>query len=141
MSIPPQALSEEVIDVPPEDLVRITHIIYALHALSVAIGITSAATIIGAFLFGVPSIIAVILNYVKRSEVRGTYLDSHFGWQIRTFWFALLWAVVGWILVITIIGIPVAIALFFGLGLWVIYRIVRGWLALREHGAIGTTGG
>ena len=65
--------------------------IYALHAFSLLTGIVGAATVIGAFLTGWPSIIAVILNYVKRGEVRGTWLESHFRWQIRTFWYGLLW--------------------------------------------------
>ena len=60
--------------------------IYALHAFSLLTGILGAATVVGAFLTGWPSIIAVILNYVKRSDVRGTWLESHFRWQIRTFW-------------------------------------------------------
>lgn len=86
--------------------------------------------IVTAFLTGWPSIIAVILNYVKRSEVRATWLDSHFAWQIRTFWFALLWLAIGGILFITVVGIPFALALWFITGIWVLYRIIRGWLAL-----------
>jgi uncharacterized membrane protein len=86
--------------------------------------------IVTAFLTGWPSIIAVILNYVKRSEVRGTWLDSHFSWQIRTFWYALLWLAVGAVLFITVVGIPVAVVLWFATGIWVLYRIIRGWLAL-----------
>lgn len=117
---------------PPPSLVRITHLVYALHALSLLIGITTAATIIGAFVFGVPSIVAVVINYLKREEARGTYLESHFRWQIRTFWFALLWCVIGTMLIITLIGIPLAIGVFFGAGVWTIYRVVRGWLALRD---------
>ena len=70
-------------------LVRTTHIVYGLHALGLVLGAFGAASIVGSFLFGWPSIIAVIINYVKRSEVRGSWLDSHFSWQIRTFWFAL----------------------------------------------------
>ena len=114
-------------------LVRVTHLVYALHALSLLIGITTAATIIGAFVFGVPSIIAVVINYAKRGEARGTFLESHFRWQIRTFWFALLWCVIGAMLFITFIGIPLAVAVFFAAGVWAIYRIVRGWLALRDR--------
>ena len=71
----------------------VTQLIYVLHGLSLVIGIVGTATIIGAFLFGWPSIIAVIINYVKRGDVRGTWLESHFRWQIRTFWFGLLWVV------------------------------------------------
>ncbi len=114
-------------------LVSVTHLVYALHALSLLIGITTAATIIGAFVFGVPSIIAVVINYVKRGEARGTFLESHFRWQIRTFWFALLWCMIGAMLFITFIGIPLAVVVFFAAGVWAIYRIVRGWLALRER--------
>lgn len=115
-----------------EGLVRLAHVIYALHAFSAVTGLVGTATIVGAFLTGWPSIIAVVLNYVKRSEVRGTTLESHFSWQIRTFWWAFLWVVIGVILALTLIGIPISFAIFFATGLWVLYRIARGWLALNE---------
>jgi uncharacterized membrane protein len=122
---------------PSESLVTITHVVYALHTLSLVIGAFGAASIIGAFVFGWPSIIAVIINYVKRSEVRGTYLDSHFSWQIRTFWWALLMtiiiAVLGFTLAIVLIGFAIWIIGFFVLGIWAIYRIARGWLALMDR--------
>ena len=118
---------------PAPSLVTVTHLVYALHALSLLIGVTTAASIIGAFVFGVPSIIAVVINYVKRGEARGTYLESHFRWQIRTFWFALLWCIIGGMLFITLVGIPLAIGVFFAAGVWAIYRIARGWLALRDQ--------
>src|SRR5262249_4642378 len=118
------------VDQPRQGLVTLTHVIYGLHSVSVVTGLLSPALIVTAFLSGWPSIVAVILNYVKRSDVRGTYLDSHFGWQIRTFWYALLWLLVGCILFITVLGVPVAIVLWMLTGAWVIYRIVRGWLAL-----------
>ena len=76
---------------PRPSLITVTHVIYGLHAVSLITGIVGVASVVGAFLTGWPSIIAVIVNYVKRSEVRGTWLDSHFRWQIRTFWFGLLW--------------------------------------------------
>ena len=107
--------------------------IYGLHAFSALTGLLSPAMIVTAFLSGWPSIIAVILNYVKRAEVRGTWLDSHFSWQIRTFWFALLWLAVGAVAFITVIGIPVAFVLWFATGIWVLYRIIRGWLALSSQ--------
>jgi uncharacterized membrane protein len=119
--------------VPREGLVTLAHVIYGLHAFSALTGLLSPAMIVTAFLSGWPSIIAVILNYVKRTEVRGTWLDSHFSWQIRTFWFALLWLAVGAVAFITMIGIPVAIVLWFGTGIWVLYRIIRGWLALSSQ--------
>jgi len=119
--------------VPRESMVRLTHLIYGLHAFSALMGIIGSAFIVTAFLTGWPSIIAVILNYVKRSEVRATWLDSHFSWQIRTFWFALLWLAIGALLFALVIGIPFAIALWFATGIWVLYRIIRGWLALSSQ--------
>ena len=109
-----------------------THIIYALHAWSALIGLTSTALVVTVFLFGWPSIIGVILNYIKRDAAAGTYLESHFRWQVRTFWFALLWVAAGGALFITFIGIPVAYAIWVVAGLWVIYRIGRGWIALLD---------
>lgn len=111
-------------------LVQLTHVIYGLHAFAVLIGVTSAASVAGGFVFGLPSLIAVFLNYLKRGDVAGTWLESHFRWQIRTFWFTALWLVVYGLLIITIIGIPLAWILIALLGLWVGYRVVRGWLAL-----------
>lgn len=116
-------------DVRPS-LVNLTHLIYGLHAIAVVVGVTSSATIAGGFVFGVPSLLAVFLNYWMRSEVRGTWLESHFRWQIRTFWFTLLWLGVYGLFVITIIGIPIAIGLIVILGFWVAYRVIRGWLVL-----------
>jgi uncharacterized membrane protein len=118
---------------PREGLVTLAHLIYGLHAFSALTGLLSPAMIVTAFLTGWPSIIAVILNYVKRSDVRGTWLDSHYSWQIRTFWFALLWLAVGAVLLITVVGIPVAVVLWFATGIWVLYRIIRGWLALSSQ--------
>ena len=118
---------------PREGLVTLAHVIYGLHAFSALTGLLSPAMIVTAFLTGWPSIIAVILNYVKRSEVRGTWLDSHYAWQIRTFWYALLWLAIGAVAFITVLGIPVAIVLWLGTGIWVLYRIIRGWLALSSQ--------
>jgi uncharacterized membrane protein len=118
-------------------LVRTTHLVYALHALGLAIGAFGAASLLGSFLFGWPSIIAVIINYVKRGEVRGTWLESHFRWQIRTFWFALAWAVlVGLVslpLTVVLVGFGTWVVGLFLLGVWAIYRIARGWLRLNGH--------
>lgn len=118
----------------PQSLIDWTQIIYGLHALSLIVGIVGAATIIGAFLLGWPSIIAVILNYVKRSDVRGTWLESHFRWQIRTFWFGALWVCLLWLFVIATFGLGMLVAWIpFGIvAIWFIYRIARGWLALRD---------
>lgn len=124
--------------VPRQSLVTLTHVLYALHALSAVSGMLTPAFIVTSFLAGWPSIIAVIVNLVKRGDVRGTYLDSHFGWQLRTFFYALLWVVFAGLLVITLIGIVIAVPLAIALGIWVIYRLARGWLALIDRKPLHT---
>ena len=130
--LPPAALAA-----PADSLVTITHVVYSLHTLGLVVGAFGTASVVGMFLFGWPSIIAVIINYVKRSDVRGTYLDSHFSWQIRTFWWAMLWAIIigvmGALLAIVIVGFAIWIIGFFALGIWAIYRIARGWVRLKDR--------
>jgi uncharacterized membrane protein len=125
---------------PSEGLVHYTHMIYALHALAVLTGILTTSTIAGRFLFGLPSIVAVILNYARRDEVRGSWLETHFEWQIHTFWYALLWVCVTLLvsapLVVIYVGVLLAIAGLSVVGLWVAYRVVRGWLALHAGQAM-----
>jgi uncharacterized membrane protein len=122
-------------DAPRDSLVTLTHVIYGLHAFSLVTGILGAATVVGAFLTGWPSVIAVILNYVKRSEARGTWLESHFRWQIRTFWYGVLWVALCMLFVVVTLGIGFLIAwLPLGVvGLWFIYRVARGWLRLVDR--------
>ena len=121
-------------------LITTLHVTYALHAVGLAIGAFGASTIVGSFIFGWPSIIAVIVNYVKRGEARGTWLESHFAWQIKTFWVAvavsLVVGIVGAILAIVVIGFAIWAIGFFVLGVWAIYRIVKGWMALRDRRAV-----
>lgn len=118
---------------PETRLINVSHAIYALHALTVLSGMLTPAFVVTAFVTGWPSLIAVILSYLKRAEARGTFLESHFRWQIRTFWFALLWVTLALLLALTLIGIPLAIALTGFAGLWVIYRVVRGWVNLNDR--------
>jgi len=103
---------------PAPSLVRVTHAVYGLQALSLLI---------------IPAVLAVIINYVERKRAQGTYLDSHFRWQIRTFWFALLWFMIAVVLAVTIVLAPFALAIIVGLGGWMIYRILHGWRALNRH--------
>ena len=93
----------------------LTTIIYALYAASYLIGITA--------------IVAIIINYVKKEDVAGTFLESHFRWQIRTFWFGLLWGVLGALTFLLVVGWFVLVAD----GIWIIYRIVKGWLRLNDN--------
>jgi uncharacterized membrane protein len=124
---------------PSEPAVRLltyTQLIYALHASAVLTGVLSRSSVAGRFLFGLPSIIAVILNYLRRAEARGTWLESHFDWQIHTFWYALLWIgitlLVGAPLTLIVIGVYIVVMGFMIVGIWVTYRVARGWLRL--HG-------
>ena len=129
-----------VVREPDPSLITITHVTYGMHALGLAIGAFGASTVVGAFIFGWPSIIAVIINYVKRGDARGTWLESHFTWQIRTFWFSMLWAgiifVTGALLAIVLIGFAIWFVGLFALGCWAIYRIASGWLRLNDSRAI-----
>jgi uncharacterized membrane protein len=121
-------------------LISTLHLTYALHAVGLAIGALGAATVIGSFIFGWPSIIAVVINYVKRSDARGTWLESHFRWQIRTFWYAFLASLVigvlGAVFAIVLVGFAIWAVGFFVLGVWAIYRIAAGWMRLNSRRAI-----
>jgi uncharacterized membrane protein len=118
---------------PLPSVLTVAHLVYALHTVAIGIGIIGAATVVGSFIGSLPSIAAVIFNYVKRGDARGTWVDTHYRWQIRTFWYALLWALIGWALTITIIGAVVGVPILIALTLWLLYRIGRGWLRLRDR--------
>lgn len=101
----------------PEELASlktITTVVYALQALS--------------FFWGVPALVAIIINYVKRDDARGTVYESHFDWQIRSFWWGLLWSVIGLLLAVVLVGFLVM----FIAWIWMVYRVVKGWLKLTE---------
>jgi uncharacterized membrane protein len=104
----------------PEKNKTLTMVIYALQALG--------------FLVGVSWIVAVVINYVKKEEVAGTWLESHFRWQIRTFWYGLLWGLLGALLLLVLVGYLVL----FAAAVWVIYRIVKGWLYLNDNKPLPT---
>jgi len=127
-------------DVPNSDplpsALTAAHVVYALHAFAIGLGIVGTATVIGGFVGSLPSIIAVIINYVKRGDARGSWAASHYRWQIRTFWFALLWLLLAVLLIVTVVGAPVGLGLLLVLTLWLIYRIIRGWLRLLDKQAM-----
>lgn len=107
-----------------KSLKTLTTVIYALQAAGAIIPLV------------IPWIVAVVLNYVRKDEVSGTWLESHFRWQIRTFWFGLLWFVIGGILTVIFVGFVVL----FVAWIWMIYRIVKGWLNLTENKPINKVG-
>lgn len=118
-------------------LLFITQLVYVLHGLSIVIGLMTSATIISAFLFGWPSIAAVVLNYVKAPDARGTFLESHFSWQIRTFWYGMAWTglvmIAGVVLTPFVVGPLIWLGGFLVLSIWVAYRIIFGWMRLRQY--------
>ena len=93
---------------------RITFVVYLLQAL--------------AFFSGVTYLAAVVINYVKRDEVKGTWLESHFRWQMRTFWWSIFWGTIGGLLALVVVGWAILPAV----AVWVIYRIVKGWLRFND---------
>lgn len=117
---------------PLPSVVTVANIVYALHTFAIVVGVAGTATVIGSFIGSVPSIVAVILNYVKRGDARSTWAESHYRWQIRTFWFAVLWFVIAWVLIVTILGALIGVPILVVVTLWLVYRIARGWLRLRD---------
>lgn len=118
---------------PSENMVTVTHLVYALHAFAVFSAVAGSAIIIFSFIASLPSIAAVIINYWNQAAVRGTWLESHFRWQIRSFWFAVMWVAVAVLLMLTVIGAPLALLLMLIAGLWILYRVVRGWWVLTQR--------
>ena len=104
---------------PQQSLVKLTHVIYALDAASLFIGLTG--------------IVAIVMAYLKRDEARGSFLESHYTWIIRTFWIGLAGAIVGgatmWMFGLGMIIVGAVIV-------WYIYRVVKGWLTLNDGRAI-----
>ena len=98
-----------------KSLKTIATVVYALQAAGFFVGITW--------------LVAIVIDYVKRDDARGTWLESHFSWQIRTFWWGLLWTIIGGILWLVVVGYFVLLAT----AVWLIYRIVKGWLNLAEN--------
>jgi uncharacterized membrane protein len=98
--------------------------LYLLHGASVI------------FSLGALSFIPLIINYLKRDETQGSLLGTHHSWQIRSFWWYLFWVALGWTMMLTIIGIPIALALFAGAWVWKVYRLIKGFLDLGNHKAM-----
>lgn len=118
---------------PVPSVITVANIVYALHAFAIVLGIVGTATVVGSFIGSLPSIVAVIMNYVKRGDARGTWVESHYRWQIRTFWYALLWFLVGWALILTLVGVVIGGPILIALTVWLVYRIGRGWLRLYDR--------
>ncbi|MGF6758420.1 DUF4870 family protein [Paraburkholderia sp. GAS334] len=112
---PPSYQSATEID-RQRSLRTLTHILYGLYAIYWLTG-------------GLTALVAIIINYVKRSDVAGTPYEAHFDWQIRTFWWGVLGHVIGMALFIVLIGVPILWAV----AIWMLYRIIKGWLYLYDN--------
>jgi uncharacterized membrane protein len=112
------AMNEQIVtpsDEKMESLKKITMVVYALYAF--------------AYFAGITAIIGIVINYIKLEEVAGTWLESHFRWQIRTFWFGLLWAVIG----VATLFILIGFVILFANCIWIIYRVIKGWLYFNDN--------
>ncbi len=97
-------------------LKTLTMVVYALQVLSVFVGITA--------------IVGVIINYVKRDDAAGTLYASHFDWQIRTFWWGLVWSAIGFVL---LFAFGLGLLVWFVAGIWALYRVIKGFLKLNDN--------
>ena len=106
--------------------------VYVLFAIAVIGALAAKGLIVFAPLVGIAGIVGVIIAYVKRDDARGTWVESHLTWLIRTFWWSFLWDVIAAILFVTLIGIPVALLILVATSIWGIYRLVRGALYFKD---------
>ena len=116
---------------PSQPLISTTLLVYALFGVAAIAGLVSAG-LLSTPLLGLIGLVGLIIAYVKSGEAAGTWLQSHFRWLIRTFWFSVLWNVVGWLAAVTLIGIPIAIAIWIATTIWVLYRLIRGYLLFKD---------
>jgi len=120
--------------------VSTTLVVYILFALAAVVALVGHGMLVGAPLLTIIGIVAVIIAYVKRDDARGTWTESHLTWLIRTFWWSLLWNCVGWLVLITLgiilIGFPIAIGIWVITTIWVIYRLIRGYLYFKDSNPI-----
>ena len=112
--------------------VTATLVVYLLFGFAAIAGIVGHGMLVGAPLLTLVGVIAVIVAYITRSDAQRTWAQSHLTWLIGTFWWSLLWNCIGWVLAVTLIGLPVALAIWVATTVWVIYRVIRGYLAFHR---------
>jgi uncharacterized membrane protein len=116
--------------------VTATAIVYILFAVAAVAGIVGHGMLVGAPLLTIVGVVAVIVAYITRGDARGTWAESHLSWLIRTFWWSLLWNCLGWLLAVTLIGLPLALVVWVATTIWVIYRVVRGYLRFHDSAPV-----
>jgi uncharacterized membrane protein len=121
---------------PSQSLISTTLLVYALFGVAAVAGLVSSGFPLVAPLVGLVGIIGLILAYVKRGDAAGTWLQSHYRWLIRTFWFSLLWGLLGGLVLVTLglilIGIPIAFCIWIAATIWVMYRLIRGYVLFND---------
>ena len=134
--VPTQVPTQVPASAPAPSLITATLVVYALFGLAAVVAIASHGFPPFAPLGGIAGIVAIIVAYVKRGEATGTWLASHYRWLIRTFWFSLLWALIGavlfWMLLILVIGLIIGPAIWIATSIWVLYRLIRGYLLFKD---------
>ena len=122
--------------VPSQSLISTTLVVYALFAVAAVVGLVSSGFPLIVPLVGLIGIVGLILAYVKRGDAAGTWLQSHYRWLIRTFWFSLLWGFIGGLVLVTLglilIGIPIAFCIWVAATIWVMYRLIRGYVLFKD---------
>ena len=126
-------LLESQVSAPSSSLISTTLLVYALFGVADVVALASSGFPLIAPLMGLIGIIAVIFAYVKRGDAQGTWLASHYRWLIRTFWFSLLWGFIGSVVFLTLIGIPIAFGIWIATTIWVIYRLLRGYVLFKDN--------
>ncbi|MDQ6618133.1 MAG: hypothetical protein M3Z31_00295 [Pseudomonadota bacterium] len=126
----PEVARTELVPEPP---ITSALLAYGLFGVGAVAALVSSGFPVALPLFGLLGFIGVIVAYVKRDEARGTWVASHFRWLIRTFWYSLLWGLVGALVFMTLIGIPLALAIWGVASIWVIYRVVKGYMLFKDN--------
>ncbi len=121
---------------PAQSLISMTLVVYALFGVAAVVALVAHGFPPVAPLGGIVGIVAIVMAHVKRGDAAGTWLASHYRWLIRTFWFSVLWGVVGAIifavLLIVLIGPIIALVIWFTTAIWVLYRLIRGYVLFKD---------
>lgn len=124
-------------DIAVEPPITATLVVYALYGVGAVAALLSHGFPLVLPLLGLLGIVGVIVAYVKRDDARGTWVASHLRWLIRTFWYSLLWGCVGALVLVTLglilIGIPIALLIWAVASIWVIYRVIKGYMLFKDN--------
>lgn len=132
---------------PPQGSAVVTHeaqtstmaalVAYLLFALAALTQIGTSGLVVAAPLLTFIGVIGVIVAYVKRSDSRGTWVESHMTWLIRTFWWSTAWALIGLVVLvmfaIVLIGFALGPLIWAVVAIWVLYRVIKGIMYYKDR--------